>query len=156
MRYTIVTVGRSDRGPFASAVERFRSRLDAVSGGAALGAVKASRAGTVAERRAADGAALIAAASASGGRSVLLDERGASFTTAALAAHVRALELRGESRLVLLVGGADGVDGGVRGAVDATWSLSPLTLPHELALVVLLEQLYRVESLAQGHPYHRS
>ena len=118
-------------------------------------AVKASRAGTAAERRAADGAALIEAASASGGRSVLLDERGTAFTTAELAAHVRALELRGESRLVLLIGGADGVDDAARAAVDATWSLSPLTLPHELALVVLLEQLYRVESLAQGHPYHR-
>ncbi|TVR90098.1 MAG: 50S rRNA methyltransferase [Trueperaceae bacterium] len=150
-----MTLGRSDRGPFAAAIDRYRARLDAASGGVEVRALKASRLASAAQRRAADAETLLTAARAAGGRTVLLDERGASFTTAALAAHVAALEVRGESRLTLLVGAADGVDEGARAQVDAIWSLSPLTLPHELALVVLLEQLYRVASLASGHPYHR-
>lgn len=155
MRYLVLTLGRSDRGPFAAAIERYRARLDAASGGIELRALKASRLASAAERRTADAETLLSAASAAGHRTVLLDERGSSFTTAALAAHVAELELRGESRLTLLVGAADGVDEGARAQVDALWSLSQLTLPHELALVVLLEQLYRVASLASGHPYHR-
>jgi len=155
VRYLVLTLGRSDRGPFAAAIDRYRARLDAASGGIELRALKASRLASAAERRAADAETLLSAARAAGHRTVLLDERGASFTTAALAAHVAELELRGESRLTLLVGAADGVDEAARAQVDALWSLSPLTLPHELALVVLLEQLYRVASLASGHPYHR-
>jgi len=155
VRYVVLTVGRSERGPFAAAIERYRARLDAASGGVEVRALKASRLASAAERRAADAETLLAAARAVGGRTVLLDERGRAFDTAALAAHVAELELRGESRLTLLVGAADGVDERARSEVDAVWSLSPLTLPHELALVVLLEQLYRVASLASGHPYHR-
>lgn len=151
----VVTSGRHDRGPFAAAVERYRARLAGSSGGFELRSVKASRHAAASERRRADGETLLAGARAVGGRSVLLDERGRGFTTAALAAHVAALEQRGEGRMTLLVGAADGVDEAVRGAVDECWSLSPLTLPHDLALVLLLEQLYRVTSLAAGHPYHR-
>lgn len=156
MRYLVVTMGRHDRGPFAAAVERYRVRLDGLAGGLELRSLKASRAATAAERRRADAAALMAAARGAGGYSVLLDERGSRFTTSALARHVEALEQRGEGRLTLLLGAADGVDPSARDQVDACWSLSPLTLSHELALVVLLEQLYRVTSLARGHPYHRA
>jgi 23S rRNA (pseudouridine1915-N3)-methyltransferase len=155
VRYLVVTVGRSDRGPFAAAVERYRARVAGSAGGLELRSLKGSRHADASERRRVDGEALLAAARAAGGRSVLLDERGRRFDSASLAAHVAALELRGEGRLTLLVGAADGVDDAVRAAVDERWSLSPLTLPHELALVVLLEQLYRVTSLAAGHPYHR-
>jgi 23S rRNA (pseudouridine1915-N3)-methyltransferase len=53
------------------------------------------------------------------------------------------------------VGGADGLDPGLKAeAVDA-WSLSPLTLPHAMVRVVLAEALYRAISLLEGHPYHR-
>ncbi len=156
MRYLVLTLGRSDRGPFATAIERYRARLDALSGGLELRSLKASRHAAADERRRTDSATLLAAATAAAGRTVLLDERGSSFTTVALTRHVARLEQRGESRMVLLVGAADGVEPGLRTQVDECWSLSPLTLSHDLALVVLLEQLYRVTSLAKGHPYHRA
>jgi 23S rRNA (pseudouridine1915-N3)-methyltransferase len=87
---------------------------------------------------------------------VLLDERGAALNTRQLADKIQALEQRGDVKtLAFLIGAADGHSAEMRGACDWCLTLSALTLQHELALVVLLEQLYRVASLRAGHPYHR-
>ncbi|MFQ3670030.1 MAG: 23S rRNA (pseudouridine(1915)-N(3))-methyltransferase RlmH, partial [Verrucomicrobiia bacterium] len=61
----------------------------------------------------------------------------------------------GVKRVAFLVGGAEGHAQGVRVACER-WSLGPITLQHELALVVLLEQLYRVQTIRRGEPYHRA
>ena len=86
---------------------------------------------------------------------VVLDERGELPTTLALAERVRGWKLSGKKRVAFLVGAAEGHPETVRQAADWTLALSRLTLQHELALLVLLEQLYRVEALLAGHPYHR-
>jgi 23S rRNA (pseudouridine1915-N3)-methyltransferase len=156
VRYLVLTLGRSDRGPFAAAIDRYRRRLDAHGGGLELRALKASRLRTAPQRRAADAETLLGAARAAGHRAVLLDERGTAFTTQGLARHVAGLARDGATRLTLLVGAADGVDPSLRDQVDECWSLSRLTLAHDVAVVVLLEQLYRVSSLARRHPYHRA
>ena len=57
--------------------------------------------------------------------------------------------------VALLIGGAFGLDPAVLGQCDAQLSLSPLTLPHELARLVLLEQLYRAGTILKGEPYHK-
>ncbi len=151
MRYRIVCVGRPDGGPHGPAVAHGLARLTALAT-AELTVVKAGRGRDPAARRQREAEGLRAAVV---GRSVALDERGRTFTTIALADHVAALDLRGDSRLTLLVGGADGLDPGLRAEVDETWRLSDLTLAHELALAVLIEQLYRIEAVRAGHPYHR-
>ena len=87
---------------------------------------------------------------------VCLDERGEALTTRKFSERLEALELRGEVKAVaFLIGAADGHSAELRDACDLTLTLSPFTLQHELALVVLLEQLYRVASLRAGMPYHR-
>ena len=86
---------------------------------------------------------------------VALDQRGQLVDTLALKNKLEAWEMRGEKRVAFLIGGAEGHAGAVRDAADWVLSLSKLTLQHELALVVLLEQLYRVETLKKGEPYHR-
>ena len=87
---------------------------------------------------------------------VVMDERGKSLTTRDFAKHLDALELRGDIKTVaFLIGAADGHNASVRDAADLLLNLSPFTLQHELALVVLLEQLYRVASIKSGSPYHR-
>lgn len=87
---------------------------------------------------------------------VALDERGEALGTRALADRLAALERRGDVKtLAFLVGAADGHCPELRAACDWVLTLSPLTLQHELALVVLLEQLYRVAALRSGSPYHR-
>jgi 23S rRNA (pseudouridine1915-N3)-methyltransferase len=86
---------------------------------------------------------------------VLLDERGRQMTSVELARWIDKQEMQGRKAVSLFVGGADGHPDELRQAADESWSLSAMTLQHELALVVLLEQLYRAFSIQRGEPYHR-
>ena len=87
---------------------------------------------------------------------IALDERGERMTTSQLVERIDQLELRGDIKTVsFLIGGSDGHSEELRRSSDLVLSLSPLTLQHEIALVVLLEQLYRVHSIKRGEPYHR-
>ncbi len=87
---------------------------------------------------------------------IAMDERGEALVTRAWADKFAVLEMRGDIKAVsFLIGASDGHTPELRQTCDAVWSLSKLTLQHELALVVLLEQLYRVATLRKGEPYHR-
>jgi 23S rRNA (pseudouridine1915-N3)-methyltransferase len=87
---------------------------------------------------------------------VALDERGLSLSTRQFADRLAALELRGDVKTVaFLIGAADGHSEALREECDLVLNLSTFTLQHELALLVLLEQLYRVATLKSGSPYHR-
>jgi 23S rRNA (pseudouridine1915-N3)-methyltransferase len=85
---------------------------------------------------------------------VVLHERGTAPTSRELAAKVDQWRQSGR-RIAVIIGGADGHDPSLLDAADFLWSLGPLTLQHELALVVALEQLYRAHTILAGHPYHR-
>jgi 23S rRNA (pseudouridine1915-N3)-methyltransferase len=85
---------------------------------------------------------------------IVLHERGTALTSRALAAKVDEWRLNSR-RVAVILGGADGHDKPLLDAADFLWSLGPLTLQHELALVVALEQLYRAHTILTGHPYHR-
>jgi len=82
---------------------------------------------------------------------VLLDSGGTQFDSPGLA---RWLERHRERPFVFLIGSSYGVAPTVRERAESRWSLSALTLPHELARVVVLEQLYRAATILAGHPYH--
>jgi 23S rRNA (pseudouridine1915-N3)-methyltransferase len=85
---------------------------------------------------------------------VALDERGAAWTTRALADALA--RWRGEARdVAFVIGSADGLDPAFKRRADARVALSALTLPHGLVRVLVAEQLYRAASLLTGHPYHR-
>lgn len=87
---------------------------------------------------------------------VAMDERGECLTTRRFADRLESLEMRGDVKTVaFLIGAADGHNEELRAKCDLILTLSPFTLQHELALLVLLEQLYRVASLKSGSPYHR-
>ena len=85
---------------------------------------------------------------------VVLDERGTLVRTMDLARRIARWRETGRD-VAFIVGGADGLAESVKNAADFVWSLSPLTLPHGLARVVLAEQLYRAHSILHNHPYHR-
>lgn len=84
-----------------------------------------------------------------------LDVRGTTLTSPALARKVAAAERSGSKRLVLAIGGAEGLHRSVIERADFRWSLSPLTFLHEMARLVALEQLYRAMKINRGEPYHR-
>lgn len=86
---------------------------------------------------------------------VVLDERGRQMGSVDFAKWIGKQEMGGRKAVSLLVGGADGHTDETRSAADELWSLSSMTLQHELALVVLMEQLYRAFSIQRGEPYHR-
>ena len=87
-------------------------------------------------------------------RVVALAREGHAWTSAELAARLgRWVE---ESRpLAFVIGGSTGLDPAFVAGADQRWSLGPLTLPHELARVVVVEQLYRAGTILRGEPYHK-
>ena len=90
-----------------------------------------------------------------GWRTIALDERGETWTTARLARRLDAERDRGRN-LAFVIGSADGLDPRVKRDADVIVSLSALTLAHGVARVMLAEQLYRAASMLAGHPYHRA
>jgi 23S rRNA (pseudouridine1915-N3)-methyltransferase len=85
---------------------------------------------------------------------IALDERGRSLSTAELARRLADWMQSGRD-VAFMIGGADGLDAGLKDEADLLLSLSAMTLPHALVRVLLAEQLYRAMSLIQKHPYHR-
>ena len=84
---------------------------------------------------------------------ILFDERGKSLGSVQWAEQFK--KLHGSASLDFVIGGASGVSDAVRQAAGSCWSLSALTLPHQLARVLVVEQIYRAFTIIQGHPYHR-
>ncbi len=85
---------------------------------------------------------------------LVLDERGQKLSSPQLAALLRRLDQEARGRACFVVGGAWGLDDSVRQRAFKVLSLSDMTLPHELARVVLLEQVYRAECILRKVPYH--
>lgn len=94
-------------------------------------------------------------AASEGSLRLVLDERGEAWTTADLVHRVEGWQMNGVKRVAILIGGADGHTEELRRSADHLIALSGFTLQHELALVVLLEQIYRVHTVLRGEPYHR-
>ena len=86
---------------------------------------------------------------------IALEPGGDSWTTAQLTAHLSAGMVAGKRAIAFLIGAADGLSREVVAGADRRLSLSPLTLPHRLARVILCEQVYRALSIIRGEPYGR-
>lgn len=80
---------------------------------------------------------------------------GQQFSSPALAALLEARAQEGRE-VCFIVGGPEGLPEFVQEAVNMQWSLSELTFPHDLAMVILAEALYRASTIAAGHPYHKA
>lgn len=85
---------------------------------------------------------------------VALDERGKAWSSVELAHEVERWQNHQPS-VALVIGGPEGLSDEVSRRANQSWSLSALTLPHGLARVLVVEQLYRAWTILQGHPYHK-
>lgn len=85
---------------------------------------------------------------------VLLDRRGKAVSSEELATWLSDWRMAGRD-VALLIGGVDGFDAAIRRRAHHVLSLSKLTFPHQLARVLIAEQIYRAWAILSGHPYHR-
>ena len=86
---------------------------------------------------------------------VVLDERGEQFSSPALARTLEQWQIKGMREVAFIIGGHYGLAEQVKQSADKIWSLSSLTLTHEMARLVLVEQLYRAYTIIHGHPYQK-
>ena len=114
---------------------------------------EASRAPTAMAQRAEESARLEARV-ADNSTVVALAREGMGWSSRELARQLDRWLLGGRP-ITLLIGGSQGLDPSLIGRAGTRWSLGPLTFPHELARVIVLEQIYRAFSILRGGPYHK-
>jgi 23S rRNA (pseudouridine1915-N3)-methyltransferase len=160
MRIVIAAIGRLKQGPERELAASYRKRAEAVGRASGLRdieivEIRESRAQD-AERRRVEESIAIANVIPERSTIVILDERGKSLDSAALAASLR--EWRAEDRpaVCFIIGGADGLATSLRDRAAMKLAFGTATWPHQLVRIMLLEQLYRAGTILAGHPYHRA
>ena len=118
------------------------------------GAPISSGSGAAAEARARE-AKYISERCESGEYLVVLDAAGKLLSSPALAAQVESWGVKGVRAVNLVIGGPWGVDDSLKAKADLLLSLGPMTFPHDLARVMLLEQMYRAYTIINHIPYHK-
>ncbi|HSD30866.1 MAG TPA: 23S rRNA (pseudouridine(1915)-N(3))-methyltransferase RlmH [Gemmatimonadales bacterium] len=139
MRYHVVAVGRLRNAGLRATCDEYLKRL--------------RRYAKVEEREVKDEARLPEAIPGEA-RLVALSRRGETWSSTELARRTAGWDQDGRD-VAFAIGGAAGLPVAVLRRAERIWSLSPLTFPHELARVILLEQLYRAFTIRRGEPYHR-
>jgi 23S rRNA (pseudouridine1915-N3)-methyltransferase len=139
MRYRLVAVGRMKNAALRAACDDYIDRL---------------RHYTRVEEREVKDEARVLGAVPEGSRLVALTRRGEEWTSGQLAEWAGRWDMEGRD-ITFAIGGADALPDDVLRKADRLWSLGRLTLPHELARVVVCEQLYRAHTIRRGEPYHR-
>jgi len=144
VRLRIAWIGRTKCAPIQSLTAEYLKRL--------------SRFASCEARELPSESALLKLVEKNAGRTrpvlVLLDSRGRQFTSEEIANFLEYHQSHDTQELLFAVGPADGWRDTTRAAANNILSFGKITLPHELARVVLLEQLYRGFSILKGHPYH--
>ena len=160
MRILVVAVGRLKQGAERELAERYRKR--AATAGRSVGLsdfdiveIKESRAENPARRMLEE---LIAVATVipDGAVIVLLDGRGESMSSSSFAGRLRGWREQDKKTVAFVIGGDEGLAPSLREKSSLAISFGAATWPHQLARIMLLEQLYRAVTIMAGHPYHRN
>lgn len=153
MRLRIVAVGRLKEPHWKAASAEYLKRLRPYANVEVIEVDGRDIGPDAARAVAAEGADLLRSVAA-GSRVVALDPGGREMTSEELAAHLAELMVRGTSDVTFVIGGSAGLAGEVLARADERLALSRMTLPHQLARVVLLEQVYRAFRIMRNEPYH--
>jgi 23S rRNA (pseudouridine1915-N3)-methyltransferase len=160
MRIVVAAIGRLKQGPERELAERYRKRAADVGRSAGLQAldiveIRESRAGSPA-RRMLEEAIAIANVIPDQAVTVVLDERGQSVSSASFARRLQAWRTQDKPAVVFIIGGHDGLAPTLREQASLVIGFGAATWPHQLARIMLLEQIYRTVTIWSGHPYHRA
>ncbi|PRD43821.1 23S rRNA (pseudouridine(1915)-N(3))-methyltransferase RlmH [Phyllobacterium phragmitis] len=160
MRISIFAVGRMKAGPERELAGRYFDRFAKAGSSLGLefsgvGEVVESRAATADQRKQEEAARLFEALDAGAGL-ILLDERGKMLGSEDFAGRIGRLRDDGQRQLILAIGGPDGHDPRLRARADLVLALGAMTWPHQIARILVAEQLYRAATILSGHPYHRA
>jgi 23S rRNA (pseudouridine1915-N3)-methyltransferase len=160
MRFVVAAVGRLKSGPERELAERFRKR--AADAGRQIGIrdvevieIRESRA-REREKRVLEESIALANAIPEGAVIVVLDEHGQSLDSGSIAGLMRRWRDAGKSVVAFVIGGAEGLGPQMKQQANLMLAFGAATWPHQLARIMLLEQLYRVITILAGHPYHRA
>ncbi len=155
MRVHVLAVGRLRAGPEKTLIDDYLTRFDRAGRALGLGPARVvevedrRNGGMVAE------AALLRKAMPGGAMLAVLDERGWQMASPDFAGRMAGWRDDGCRDLCLAIGGADGIDPGLRAEADLALSFGKMVWPHMLVRVMLAEQLYRAATILAGGPYHR-
>ena len=152
MKYTVVCVGKLKERFWKDACAEYTKRLGAYAKVdiREVADIDPAKAGGVDAARDKEGAAILAALPPRA-HVILLAIEGKERSSEEFSARLDDLMLRGNSDIAFVIGGSDGV----RARADEMLSFGRITLPHNLARVVLLEQIYRARKISRGEPYHK-
>ncbi|MBI1316031.1 23S rRNA (pseudouridine(1915)-N(3))-methyltransferase RlmH [bacterium] len=154
MEIVFLLTGPTDQGPILELMERYEQRLKHYHAYRRIELRSVKKASDDrAQLKGVEAKAQLAALQPSD-YLVLLDEKGALYTSRTWSEQLQKWMNTGPKRLVFCVGGAFGFDASVEARAQSLLSLSPMTLSHQLIRPVFLEQLYRGLSLLKGEPYH--
>lgn len=151
MKLTVISIGKERSGLFAPGVAEYAKRLSHV---ARLELVELPESKHSQAKAKADEAQAVLGRLKPTDVVVALDERGKALSSVQLAEWIGRHQAHAP-QLVFVIGGDEGLDETVRQRAQLTLSLSAMTLPHRLARLVLMEQLYRAFSILRGEPYHK-
>ena len=160
MHIVVAAIGRLKQGPETELAERYRKR--AAQTGRSLGLrdveiveIRESRAEDAGKRMIEESIAL-ANVIPPGAAVVLLDPRGDSLDSGAIANQLSKWRAAAKPAVVFVIGGPDGLAASLADKADMKLAFGAATWPHQLVRVMLLEQLYRATTILTGHPYHRA
>ena len=161
MQLIVFAIGRMKTGPEQELAERYLGRLEKVgpSVGLTFGGITEiveSRAGTASQRKADESAQCLALLNERATALVALDETGKSLSSKDFANRIGQMRDDGVRRALFAIGGPDGHDRELLQRADLTLSFGRMTWPHQIARILLAEQLYRAAAILAGHPYHRA
>lgn len=159
MRFTFICIGRMKAGADKDLFDRYLDRARKTGRGLGIADIviqelPESRAQRADDRKAEEARALLAATSG-GARLVVLDENGRNLTSAGFSGKLEAWKNESVPEVVFVIGGADGHGPDVLARADLKLALGAMTWPHQIARILLAEQIYRAMTIQSGHPYHR-
>jgi len=159
VKLSLYAVGRMKRGPEKELYERYWERSMAV--GAKHGVqplvlreFTESKSGRARERMAQEAAEILKSIDEKA-FVIALDERGKTTTSPAFAGLLQTIRDGGAGEIIVIIGGADGLDERVRARANRLISFGAMTWPHQIVRILAAEQIYRAFSILSGHPYHK-